>query len=110
MSKLAGQLNFDQKEAIQMALKQPFTVIQGPPGSGKTLTAAHLACLFVERNRMTPQSAHPDMTRTQVLICASSDTAVDVIAGRIRKEKGPILIHACRYSCTVFVPKNHENH
>ena len=85
--KLGGQLNFDQKEAVQMALKQPFTVIQGPPGSGKTLTAAHLACLFVERNRMTPQSASQDMARTQVLICASSDTAVDAVAGGFEKER-----------------------
>ena len=63
-------------------------MVKGPPGSGKTLTAAHLALLYVERNRMTPQSVSPDKARTQVLICASSDAAVDVIAGKVIERIG----------------------
>lgn len=78
-TKMGGQLSKLQKEAAETALKQPFTVIIGPPGSGKTVTAAHLACLFVERNRMTPQTANVFTARAQVLICASTDAALDVL-------------------------------
>ncbi|XP_076459401.1 3'-5' exoribonuclease HELZ2-like isoform X2 [Babylonia areolata] len=84
VEKISQQLNAGQKEAVHLALKQPFTVIQGPPGSGKTFMASHLASLYVERNRMTPQPASHDMARAQVLICASSDTAVDVIAAHLK--------------------------
>ena len=82
MGKLTGQLNADQKEAVRVALSQPFTVIQGPAGSGKTLTAAHLAGLLAERNHLMARlPPNPDLVHPQVLICASSDAALDVIAG-----------------------------
>ncbi|XP_070186287.1 3'-5' exoribonuclease HELZ2-like isoform X2 [Littorina saxatilis] len=94
VNKLSAQLNVDQKEAVQTAIKQPFTVISGPPGTGKTLTASHLACLFVERNSMTPQPASYDMARTQLLICASSDAAVDAIAAQLQtlKQANPRVV------------------
>jgi superfamily II DNA or RNA helicase len=80
MDKLGGQLTAAQRDALEACLKQPFTVVTGPPGSGKTFTAVHLAGQFVQRNRMTPQSASLEAARTQVLICASTDAALDVIA------------------------------
>ncbi|KAL8623914.1 hypothetical protein ACOMHN_054255 [Nucella lapillus] len=89
VEKISRQLNPGQREAVESALKHPFTVIQGPAGSGKTLTAAHLANLYVERNRMTPTS--PNKARAQVLICASSDTAVDVIAAHLKSLSGTFL-------------------
>lgn len=101
VNKLSAQLNVDQKEAVQTAIKQPFTVISGPPGTGKTLTASHLACLFVERNSMTPQPASYDMARTQLLICASSDAAVDAIAGTITV----IILFGMVMTVNSFIPK-----
>ncbi|XP_041364401.1 helicase with zinc finger domain 2-like [Gigantopelta aegis] len=72
-------LNSTQEDAIQQALKQPFTVIQGPPGTGKSLTSVHLARRFVERNRSA--SVHPTDSQPQVLFCGPSNKSVDVIAG-----------------------------
>lgn len=74
-------LNPEQKTAVEMALKQTFTVLQGSPGTGKSFTVAHLCRLFVERNRMTPRSTNENAARVQVLICGPSDAAVDVAAG-----------------------------
>ncbi|XP_025107228.1 helicase with zinc finger domain 2-like isoform X5 [Pomacea canaliculata] len=73
-------LNPEQKTAVEMALKQTFTVLQGSPGTGKSFTVAHLCRLFVERNRMTPRSTNENAARVQVLICGPSDAAVDVAA------------------------------
>ncbi|XP_041364208.1 uncharacterized protein LOC121379626 [Gigantopelta aegis] len=71
-------LNSTQEDAIQQALKQPFTVIQGPPGTGKSLTSVNLARRFVERNRSA--SVHPTDSQPQVLFCGPSNKSVDVIA------------------------------
>ncbi|KAK7471580.1 hypothetical protein BaRGS_00035778, partial [Batillaria attramentaria] len=78
--KMSTRLNGQQKAAIETSLKQPFTVIQGGPGTGKTMMVAHLAVMFAERNRMTPQSSAIGTARTQVLICGPSDKSIDAVA------------------------------
>ena len=75
-----SKLSEGQKEAIETGLKQAFTVVQGPAGSGKTVAAAHLALLYVKRNKMTPQSTSASAVRTQVLVSAPTQTALDGIA------------------------------
>ncbi|XP_076439727.1 3'-5' exoribonuclease HELZ2-like isoform X2 [Babylonia areolata] len=84
LSKANGHLSGEQKEAVQMALKQPFTVIQGPPGCGKSRTAVQLACLFVQRNRMTPHPVSTEAAHGQVLMCASSDAVLDGLAAHLQ--------------------------
>lgn len=39
-------LNFSQKDVIQYVLSRPITLVQGPPGCGKTFIGACLAWLF----------------------------------------------------------------
>lgn len=83
LEKLSPRLNSKQKEALETSLKQPFTVIQGGPGTGKSMTVAHMAAMLVERNRMTPQSTNPNTARTQVLICGPSDQTIDAVAAHL---------------------------
>ncbi len=76
-------LDSTQSRAIDNALKNRFAVIRGYPGTGKTLTAVRLTQLFVEANRTVPpfQSGIKKGMKPQVLICASNDKSLDVIAG-----------------------------
>ena len=70
-----------QKEAVDKALKQPFTVIQGPPGTGKSALAAHLAFLFTSINRKMASIGLSSSSR-QVMICGPSNKSVDVVASK----------------------------
>lgn len=81
LMKVDSQLNDSQKVAIQMALKQPFTVISGGAGTGKTTTVVSLARLFNERNRMVPHSERNQAAHSQLLICGPSEKSLDLIAG-----------------------------
>ncbi|PIK40191.1 putative helicase with zinc finger domain 2 isoform X1 [Apostichopus japonicus] len=73
-------LNDSQKEAVRLALIQPFTVIQGPPGTGKTRTGACLTVLLADINREVKN-------KKQVLYCGPSNKSVDVIAMYLQKYK-----------------------
>lgn len=77
-------LDETQERAIDNALRNRFSVIRGHPGSGKTVTAVRLAQLFVEANRTVPplQTSVKKGMKPQVLICASNDKSLDVIAGK----------------------------
>ena len=44
------RLNASQEEAVIMALREPVSLIHGPPGTGKTRTAAALALTFARQN------------------------------------------------------------
>lgn len=64
-------LNASQNAAIEHVLRaEDVAVIHGPPGTGKTTT-------LVEAIRLTLK------TEPQVLVCAPSNTAVDVLAERL---------------------------
>ncbi|KAI3388588.1 hypothetical protein SNEBB_003801 [Seison nebaliae] len=65
------QLNPSQIAAVKDALNNDCTLIQGPPGTGKTSTSSTIVYhLFQE-------------TKQQLLVCASSNCAVDQLADKI---------------------------
>lgn len=68
-----------QEEALKLALRQPLTVVQGGPGTGKSVLVAKLGYMYAQRNRALPSYSGQ---RSQVLICAPTETAVDVISGK----------------------------
>ncbi|XP_022318175.2 3'-5' exoribonuclease HELZ2-like isoform X3 [Crassostrea virginica] len=68
-------LDDTQKQAISAAMKQPFTVIQGPAGTGKSVMAARLIHMLSLRNKMVPVSG----VKPQILVCAPSDQSLDVL-------------------------------
>ncbi|KAJ9603337.1 DEAD-box type RNA helicase [Cladophialophora chaetospira] len=88
-------LNFAQAKAVKSALdNDAFTLIQGPPGSGKTKTICALvgAMLtgFVKRQAVGPKpnAAHgaprPPPASKKLLVCAPSNAAVDELVMRFK--------------------------
>lgn len=69
------ELNQSQAYAIKMVLQKPLSLIQGPPGTGKTVTSATLVYHLVI-------SGSPN-SRSQVLVCAPSNVAVDQLTEKI---------------------------
>ena len=67
-------LNESQVQCINLALQSKFTLVQGPPGAGKTHVAATLVYNLVKTI---------DKLKDKILICASSNVAVDNIVARI---------------------------
>lgn len=74
-----GNLNQSQDKALQkiMAAKD-IAIIHGPPGTGKTTT-------LVEAIRQTLNS------EKQVLVCSSSNTAVDLLTEKLHREGISVL-------------------
>lgn len=77
-SRQAGQqdlshlkLNESQQEAVRLALTEPVALVHGPPGTGKTRTAAAMALAYAREN-----AARSD--RACVLYAAAGNRAVDV--------------------------------
>ncbi|KAG8347668.1 putative nonsense mRNA reducing factor 1 [Trypanosoma vivax] len=69
--KRLSNLNNSQEQAVRTALKKPLTLIQGPPGTGKTSTSVAIVSQLYER------------VKTQILVCAPSNVAVDHLAERL---------------------------
>lgn len=68
-------LNGDQEQAVRMALTAPLSRIWGPPGTGKTRTAASLLAAWIEAGR-TVVLAGPTHRSTDLRLPAdSNDTA-----------------------------------
>ncbi|RBW59688.1 hypothetical protein DS884_08105 [Tenacibaculum sp. E3R01] len=71
-----SNLSVAQKEIVhEVKSGSPFTVVVGPPGTGKSYTIASLAIDMVYNNK-------------SVLICAKSDQAVDVVNEKIVNDLG----------------------
>lgn len=70
------QLNDSQLEAVRSALSSPVTLVHGPPGTGKTRTAAVVALTFASHNAQSSAKAC-------ILYAANSNRAVDVAAEAI---------------------------
>lgn len=70
------RLNPPQEAAVSSTLKEPLSLIHGPPGTGKTRTAATLAVLFALRNTRAGSPA-------AVFYCAPSNDAADVACLRV---------------------------
>ncbi|HRG52930.1 MAG TPA: AAA domain-containing protein [Bacteroidia bacterium] len=72
-------LNVSQQEAVQKILTaKDVAIIHGPPGTGKTTT-------LVQAIRQTLK------TEPQVLVCSSSNTAVDLLTEKLFKEGMQVL-------------------
>ncbi|XP_061168140.1 helicase with zinc finger domain 2-like [Saccostrea echinata] len=66
-----------QKKAIQNALTSTFSLIHGPPGTGKTHTGIKLVYLFNKINIQMLQEGHE---RMQVVFCGPNNKSVDLVA------------------------------
>ncbi len=68
---LVQNLNLSQNKALRHVLSaKDFAVVHGPPGTGKTSTMVHAI-------RLTLQTEH------QVLVCAPTNTAVDLVSEKL---------------------------
>lgn len=65
------ELNPSQEISIRAVLRSPLSLIQGPPGTGKTVTSATIVYHLAKT------------TRSQILVCAPSNIAVDQLAEKI---------------------------
>lgn len=69
----AGKLNASQRDALKLiAAAEDLAIIHGPPGTGKTTTLVSAIKRICEKER-------------QVLVCAPSNTAVDLLAERLHQ-------------------------
>ncbi|XP_056018047.1 helicase with zinc finger domain 2-like isoform X3 [Ostrea edulis] len=71
------QNNEFQKKAIKNALTSPFSLIHGPPGTGKTHTGIKLVYLFDKINTKMQEEGHE---RMQVVFCGPNNKSVDLVA------------------------------
>jgi superfamily I DNA and/or RNA helicase len=72
-------LNESQKEALRSVLTaKDVAFIHGPPGTGKTTTLVHSITLTVKEER-------------QVLVCAPSNAAVDLLADKLSEQGLTVL-------------------
>ena len=68
-SKLVFDATSTQNLAISMAMKNAITLIQGPPGCGKTITATAIAVAMLRRMKINEKK--------RIMICCQSNTAVE---------------------------------
>ncbi len=73
IGKVPAILNNAQKKVLENASKHPFSLIVGPPGTGKTYTISALAIEQMSKGK-------------SVLIASRTDQAVDVIAEKIETQ------------------------
>ncbi|XP_076462248.1 3'-5' exoribonuclease HELZ2-like isoform X2 [Babylonia areolata] len=78
--------NLAQLEAIKKALTKTVSMIQGPPGSGKTNTGIKLVYLFCKINRQLQEEGKGKKT---VLYCGPSNKSVDLVARELKNKLGP---------------------
>ncbi|XP_030620985.1 helicase with zinc finger domain 2 [Chanos chanos] len=95
-------LNKSQKEAVEEALKNPFTLIQGPPGTNRNIVGVHLVYQFYLKNRLfenlrseegglgqnTTSKEKPK--KCGILYCGPSNKSVDIVAEQLMKLKGDL--------------------
>ncbi|XP_074646768.1 3'-5' exoribonuclease HELZ2-like isoform X2 [Tubulanus polymorphus] len=78
--------NQSQAKAYRAALQHPFTVIQGPAGSGKTETAVRIITGFVLHNRT---SALQRGDKLKVVCCCPTESSADCVADVLK------LVNVC---------------
>lgn len=81
-------LNIAQAKAVKSAVdNDAFTLVQGPPGSGKTKTiTAILSEIMIGMNKSKPSTNRPDIppSSKKVLVAAPSNAAVDELVMRFK--------------------------
>jgi ATP-dependent RNA/DNA helicase IGHMBP2 len=78
-SVIIPQLNLSQNRAVRHALSaNDVAVIHGPPGTGKTTTLVHAIRLTLQTER-------------QVLVCAPTNTAVDLLSEKLLEQGVSVL-------------------
>ena len=68
-SKLVFDANTAQSLAVSEALKNTITLIQGPPGCGKTITATAIVVALLKKLKTTEKK--------RIMVCCQSNTAVE---------------------------------
>eukprot|EP00928_Gymnodinium_smaydae_P017102 TRINITY_DN16520_c0_g3_i1.p1 TRINITY_DN16520_c0_g3~~TRINITY_DN16520_c0_g3_i1.p1 ORF type:complete len:1076 (+),score=105.08 TRINITY_DN16520_c0_g3_i1:50-3277(+) len=76
MDLAAWKLNHSQEIAVRASLREDLSLIHGPPGTGKTTTAASLCVLYALHNLDSGRNA-------AVLYCTPSNDAADVACRRV---------------------------
>ena len=82
-------LNKSQSSAVAMTTQTKFSIIHGPPATGKSETIARVAC-----------EAYQADPKAKIIICGPTNTAVDECCSRINKvwgastqsQEGPLMI------------------
>lgn len=73
------KLNSSQNEAVKLILSaKDIAIIHGPPGTGKTTTIVQAIAEVLKNEK-------------QVLVCSSSNTAVDLLTEKLHREKISVL-------------------
>jgi ATP-dependent RNA/DNA helicase IGHMBP2 len=73
------KLNYSQNEAVKLILSaEDIAIIHGPPGTGKTTTIVQAISQVLK-------------TEKQVLVCSSSNTAVDLLTEKLHREGISVL-------------------
>lgn len=92
-----NQLNDSQKEALQSVLNNSITILQGPPGSGKTSTIYEIILKLLSELNYYP-----------ILVVAASNLAVDNIAEKLIDKYKDRIVRITSLSKEREYDKNHR--
>ncbi|CAC5394759.1 unnamed protein product [Mytilus coruscus] len=82
-----------QSKAIRIALRSTFSLIHGPPGTGKTNTGIKLIHLFHKINQLRLKDVMDSCCK--IIYCGPSNKSVDLVARRLVKHSikgGPSIV------------------
>ena len=97
IGKYFNVLNDSQKNALQSALNNTVTILQGPPGSGKTSTIYEIILQLLTQLHYYP-----------ILVVAASNLAVDNIAEKLMEEHKDIILRITSLSKEKEYPETHS--
>jgi len=86
-------LDNSQRKAMESCLYNCFTLVQGPPGTGKTVTGVNTIYNLFRQ------------TQAKVLVCASSNVAVDNMAEKLASIKGLNVVRVYSKAKEMFAKK-----